>query len=349
MRILICGALGPETTARPRADAMARLGHDVTRLDVDALMPPAPRAAAWLRYRALAGPAVSAVNRAVLRTVREGGPFDLIWCDKPVFLRPETVRRLRETGALVASYNPDNPFGRRNDPGWRLFLKAIPEYSAHVLGQPASMAEYRARGVAHVFNMPAAYEPSIHFPPPARWSEADRDIEVSFVGSPYDGRAAVVRALWRDHGIRVRIWGARWDRVLSVDERRRFRSGGPVYNDGYREVIWRSRISLGFVTRANLDTFARRWFEIAGCGGFLLAERTADGLACFADGEEAVFFDGVEECAAQIARYLPDAGTRHRIARAGHLRAGRSGYDNESRIAAVFGEILSATGRDGAR
>lgn len=342
MRILNIASFAPSGVPRFRADAMERLGHEVTRLDVDALMPSASRVGNWLRIRALLGPGVTAVNHAVLRAATGDVPFDLIWCDKPIFLRPATVRRMCETGALVVSYNPDNPFGPRNDPGWRLFRKSVPEYSAHVVANPASMSAYRALGT-RVFLMPVPYEPSIHYPPPATWSDADRDIDVSFVGSPYDDRAAFVRALWRDHGIAVRVWGAVWDRILDKDEQRTLQAGGPVYNDAYREIIWRSKISLGFVTRANLDTFGQRWFEITGSGGFLLAARTDDGLASFEDGKEAAFFGDVNECAAQIARYLPDAEARARIARGGHGRAVRSGYDTDSRIRAVLAELSSGS------
>jgi hypothetical protein len=344
MRILICTSFGAEGVARFRADAMERLGHDVTRLDTDALMPSLPRPANWLRVRTQLGPGVGALNRALVAAAAAPPPFDVVWCDKPLYLRPATVRRLRATGARVVSFNPDNPFGRRNDPGWSLFLKALPEYSVHVLNTAESIADYLAAGARRVFAMPPFFEPSVHFPAPEEWSESDRDIDVSFIGSPYDDRPDFIRALWRDHGIRLRLWGSRWDRVLSAGECAALWSGGPAYGEAYRRLIWRSKLSLGFVTHANRDTYARRWFEVAGCGGCLLAERTADGLASFADGEEALFFTGAEDCAALIARYLPDARARARIARAGRRRATESGYDTASRMRAALQEIVAGRG-----
>lgn len=341
MRILICTSFGAEGVARFRADAMERLGHDVTRLDTDALMPSLPRSANWLRIRTQMGPGVGAVNRALVAAAVGGLPYDVVWCDKPIYLRRATVRRLRATGAQVVSFNPDNPFGQRNDPGWGLFLKALPEYSVHVLNTAESVSDYLAAGARRAFAMPPFFEPSVHFPAPEGWSESDRDIDVSFIGSPYDDRPDFVRALWRDHGIRLRLWGSRWDRVLTRDERAALWSGGPAYGESYRRLIWRSKLSLGFVTRANRDTYARRWFEIAGCGGCLLAERTEDGLASFADGEEALFFAGAEECAALIARYLPDAAARTRIARAGRRRAVESGYDTVSRMRVALREVVA--------
>ncbi len=85
---------------------------------------------------------------------------------------------------------------------------------------------------------------------------------------------------------------------------------------------------------------ATRWrtevFEITACGGFLLAERTAEHLACFREDEEAVFFSDFEECRAKIDRYLNDEPARARIAAAGQRRAWNSGYDNDSVLSGLL-------------
>ncbi|HVG27123.1 MAG TPA: glycosyltransferase, partial [Acidobacteriaceae bacterium] len=67
----------------------------------------------------------------------------------------------------------------------------------------------------------------------------------------------------------------------------------------------------------------------------------------FVEDEEAVFFEGIEECVAKIRRYLPDEGARTRIARAGRIRAERSGYHNDAQVAAIVERlrgILAAVG-----
>jgi spore maturation protein CgeB len=343
VRILVCTTLGSEGNARHRVTAMARLGHDVTEIDTDAILTTGSRVANWLRVRTQRGPSVDALNRRMVDAATSGPPFDVIWCDKPVLLRVDTVRRLRATGARVVSFNSDNPFGTRGDAGWGLFLKTIPEYDVHLVNTAACIDDYRQRGARHVFAMPPFFEPAVHFPPPEGWSEDDRDIDVSFVGSPYDDRPDFIRAPRRDFGITVRLFGARWDRVLTTEEQKLFQLGPASYGEDYRRLIWRSKISLGFVTHANCDTYARRWFEITGCGGFLLGEATADGRASFDDGEEAVFFTGAAECAEAIRRYLPDADARRRIAAAGHSRATTSGYDTQSRIAVALTQVMEAT------
>jgi len=92
-------------------------------------------------------------------------------------------------------------------------------------------------------------------------------------------------------------------------------------------------------------------FEIAGCGGFLLAERSEGHSQRFIEDEEAVFFSDIEECVAKIRRYLPDEAARTRIAAAGRVRAERDGYHNDrqvglivERLAGIIPQVRAASG-----
>ncbi len=80
-------------------------------------------------------------------------------------------------------------------------------------------------------------------------------------------------------------------------------------------------------------------FEIAACESFLLAERSPGHLARFVEDEEAVFFEGIDECVAKIRRYLPDEAARARIAAAGRRRAETSGYHNDAQVAAIVARL----------
>ena len=80
-------------------------------------------------------------------------------------------------------------------------------------------------------------------------------------------------------------------------------------------------------------------FEIAACGGFLLAERSEGHLQRFREDEEAVFFSSFEECVSKIRRYLPDEAARSRIALAGQLRAARDGYHNDRQVSLIVERV----------
>jgi spore maturation protein CgeB len=257
-------------------------------------------------------------------------------------MKPATLERLRAMGIPTVSYMIDNPFGPRQDPGWRLYMKDIPHYDLHVVQRDANIADYTARGARNVIKIQTAYEPTIHFPPPAGWSDADRDRDVSFIGTPYDDRAQTLEWL-SAQGIPVTISGNRrsWQRALASGSFTKLYHEGELYLQQYREAIWRSRINLSFLTWSNKDEFVHKSFEIAGCGGFLLAERSEGHLQRFREDEEAVFFTGREELLAKIRRYLPDEGARERIAAAGHARAVRDGYHNDRQVSLILERMRS--------
>jgi len=61
--------------------------------------------------------------------------------------------------------------------------------------------------------------------------------------------------------------------------------------------------------------------------------------------EEAVFFEGIDECVAKIRRYLPDETARARIAAAGHTRAQRDGYHNDRQVGLIVERIMERTAK----
>ena len=345
-RILYVGLLSPLESSHHRMLALQRLGCDVVGVDATPVFYAGNRLARVVRLRLQIGSGVARLNAAILERARSER-VDIAWIDRGVLVRPATVRALNAQGVLTVSYNCDNPFGRLRDSRWWLFERALPHYAVHLVPRPSSLDDYRARGARRVMMLTFAYEPTVNYPPPEGWSDADRPHGVTFLGYPWDRRHEFVLELWRRHGIAVHVRGPHWDGLLQGDARAALYGGPPVYGDAYREEIWRSRICLGFVTHANRDTVAHRSFEIAACGTFLLAERTPDHEAAFRPGAEAAFFSDVDECAAEIRRYLDDGPARERIAAAGRRRAVESGYSNDARLGAVLEELVEGWRADG--
>lgn len=336
MKILYAGALTENDTALYRLWALERLGATVI---------PFPSSGYESRnellrkvfFRLSAGPGVDRLNFDLLRIVETERP-DILWADKMLWVRPRTLERLRSMGVVTVSYMIDNPFGPRRDPGWRLYMKDIPFYDLHVVQRDKNIADYKAHGARDVIKIQTAYEPTLNFPPPPGWSDAECNREVSFIGTPYDDRAEVLTRLWRNEGLDVSISGnpRQWARSLDSEVFARIFKAGELYRDAYREAIWRSKINLSFLTHSNQDEFVHKSFEIAGCGGFLLAERSEGHLQRFIEDEEASFFSGYEELVAKIRRYLPDERARRRIAAAGRARAERDGYHNDRQVGLVL-------------
>ena len=340
LRVLYCSDLTPDYYGEYRLRALRRLplGH-VAALDTSAFSS-AQGLLGKLQFRMQTGAGIQRLNHAVLH---EAGHerANVLLCDKVLGLWPATLRRLRQRGIVTVDYINDNPFGPRRDPGWRLFRKAIPAYDLHAVPRSSSVADFQQNGAQEVMEVLFTYEPSVHDAPHRDWSDADRDRNVSFIGTPYDQRGDFLTRLWRA-GVALDISGSRphWQAALPADAFAATFRVGELKGSAYREAVWRSRINLAFVTHSNCDHVAHKSFEIAACGGFLLAERTPQHQACFREDVEAVFFSDFAECRAKLERYFYDEPARDAIAAAGHRRAISSGYDNDAMLRRLLGRAV---------
>lgn len=350
MKILYAAGLSPNDSSLYRLWALERLGHTVHPFNSYRYNPANPLLHKIV-YRLAAGPHVERLNRDLLHIAETEKP-DLLWTDKLLWIRPRTLDRIRALGIVTVSYMIDNPFGPRQDPGWRLYMQDIPHYDLHVVQRDKNIADYKARGARDVIKIQTAFEPTLHYPPPETWTDTDRNRDVSFIGTPYDDRAQTLTRLSALHEFNVTVSGNQrsWRRALTPATFTTLYKEGELYQQQYREAIWRSRINLSFITHSNQDEFVHKSFEIAGCGGFLLAERSPGHLSRFDEDTEAIFFTGYDELLAKIRRYLPDEAARTRIAAAGHARALRDGYSNDhqvalivDRAAAIFAAALPET------
>lgn len=335
MKIVYAAESRAGTSSLFRRWALERLGHQVVGFD-----PTRYRVENQLlhkvAFRLARGPHATRMNADLLELVRQEKP-DLLWADKLLLLTPETLKAVRAMGIVSVSYMIDNAFGPRRDPGWRMYVKDIPYFDLHVTQRDVSLAHYRERGARDVIKVQTAYEPTIHFPSSTPVTDAQRTREVSFIGTPYDDRAQVLTGI-AAAGLPVVVSGnpRQWQRALSDAAYAAIFRFGELYEKEYREAVWASKINLSFLTRSNQDEYAHKSFEIAGCGGFLLAERSDGHRLKFEEDKEAVFFTGTEELVAKIRRYLPDEAARTRIARAGWERAVKGGYYNDVQVAKIL-------------
>jgi hypothetical protein len=343
MRILYVAQISPNDTAEYRRCALVRAGHQVSAIDTIPYRAKHPLLQK-LEFRASFGPDVSRLNRDILREAERFAP-EVLWADKVLWMRPSTLDALRARGVTTVSYMIDNFFGPRRDPGWRLYAKTIPHYDLHCTQRDVNIRSYREAGARDVIKIQTAYEPSLQFPAEPPYTDAQRDRDVSFIGTSYDDRATTLMRL-HGEGLAVVISGGpqHWRGPLGAMYEALYREG-ELYRERYREAIWRSKINLSFLTHGNQDEFVHKSFEIAACGGFLMAERSKGHMERFVEDEEAVFFNGYDELLAKIRQYLPDEAARNRIASAGMRRAWSSGYDNDTQVKSILERVKKIRGQ----
>jgi hypothetical protein len=163
----------------------------------------------------------------------------------------------------------DNAFGPRKDPGWRLYKMTIPFFDLHCTQRNVSVVDLMQRGAKDVIKIQTAYDRTSHFPPPELWSDDNRDRDVSFIGTPYDDRADFLSKL-SDAGLPIVVSGSRraWKKALSEKHFNTMFRGGELWDDAYREAIWKSKINwTSIATRPS-----RLWDAGVSCS---LSDRTA--------------------------------------------------------------------------
>lgn len=332
-KIIYAGDLRPEGTAFFRFDTLRRLGQDVIPFDQQPLLPKG-RILSSLQFRYPVGPLVSKVNQELLKVVEVHRP-DVVWFDKPTVFTTETIQAIKQSGAQAVCIVLDNPFGPRNDGCWLQFNKIYRLMDLHCLVRSVDVGRYGAWGLPFV-KIQLSYEPTKDFPPPASWSDADRPRDVSFTGSPYDDRPEFLRTLAETYKLPVVIAGGHWHKIPNAERYAKYITHPTITGAAYREMLWKSKINLAFVTKSNEEDVAHKSFEITACAAFLLAERTPGHLASFDEDKEAVFFSSVEECADKCRFYLDHPEARQAIALRGRERAVKSGYDNDTQMRKVL-------------
>jgi spore maturation protein CgeB len=82
-----------------------------------------------------------------------------------------------------------------------------------------------------------------------------------------------------------------------------------------------------------------RSYEVPGCGGVLLAQRTPAHQALFAEGEEAEFFADPQECIIKARRLLADLRLCQAMGAAAHRKCHRLGWTLDARMKQLLAEL----------
>ena len=357
MKILFLGQVGEGQTSRMRMRALQRLGHEVIGVNTGEPWNRASWLARQTQRRLNRGPVIDAINRSVLDAAHDFQPR-LIWAEKQEYLRPETIDALGAGGALRVHYTPDPYFILR----WRrtpIMDAAIGRFDILAYCKSYERADYEALDKPLIY-LPLGYCDEVHRPLPSsdpRWACA-----VGFLGGWEPRREQLLRAVAAAVDD-LKIWGGYWDflrdgrwtlrrqlilsqlaggepfRIARDDRLGRAWQGGEVYADDYARALTAARIGVGFLRRTWPDQHTTRSFEIPACGSLLLADRTDEHQAFFAEGREAEFFSSEAELVDKARFYAGNESARAVIAAGGRARCVSSGYSYVERLRPVIAAL----------
>lgn len=347
LRVLYVGWLDAGTTSRSRFDALQRLGHSVTGIDLTSSRMSRVH---HFMYRVSCklfrmgfnffGPKdVGGKNAAMVKALGEG-KWDVIWIDKGMIIEAATLTEARhlQPECRIVGYSPDDMYARHNQS--RPFLQSLPLYDVFFTTKSFGVSELKRMGARNVCFVQNAYDSSLHRPIALSSSDRrDLGAPVGFIGAAEDSRGRSV-AFLADNGVGVKVWGNLW-REYRDKTNGKYDVGGPSqYSEDYVRIICAFDINLAFLRKINRDLQTTRSVEIPACGAFMLAERTDEHETLFEEGKEAEYFDSDEELLDKVRYYLSHEDERKRIAAAGRDRCIRSGYSNEARLTKMLETVM---------
>ncbi|MBI4454611.1 MAG: glycosyltransferase [Acidobacteria bacterium] len=319
--------------------ALVQLGHEVELVGLS-LKTERYR---WLRgkpLRALRTVLItSATSPMVKQRILDYKPH-LVLVVKGNYLTAKTLRQIRaRLGALMFQFHPDDFFNPDNTSSF--LRQCVSIYDCMFTPRVCNVRELKQAGARRVEHLPFGYDPEIHRRVSLDGEEkVQYGSDVAFIG---DWRQARQQTLEAVAAYRLMIWGNGWRQKVHFGSPVRSRlAGRPIYCHEMAKVMGASKICLGLLNVENRDLSSGRSYEIPACGGFLLAQRTAEHLQLFAEGREIECFDETEELRAKIDHYLRHDSERLKIAAAGHKKVWEmpcSYIDRMRRVLEVFDEM----------
>jgi spore maturation protein CgeB len=338
--ILYVGALWEGGTCLQRMRALEDLGHNVLPIDTqpDYVRLTGPQLLdritgklfrlGWNNFghKDLAG-----ANQSILKYVKSSRDLDILWIDKGLTIEAKTIYEVKALcpHCLIVGYSPDDMYARHNQS--RQFLQHIHLYDVFFTTKSYGVKELRSLGCKRVEFIGNAFDSNTHRPVPVTQEEReDLGGPVGFIGQWEENRASSMLYLAKG-GIPVRIWGTSWEKCKHQHSNLKLENKS-LWGDSYSRAICSFDVNLAFLRKINRDLQTTRSVEIPACGAFMLAERTDEHSALFAEGKEADFFSSDEELYDKVKYYLSNPDERRRIAAAGRERCLKSGYSNHDRL-----------------
>jgi hypothetical protein len=336
--ILYVGQLWHGSTSKHRFSALERLGYRMLAVEDDISSPPNPFKNLFSKISNRLGyPSDVYFLNAKLLDIIEHESCDIIWIDKGLKIWPETLRKLKELGHFVIGYSPDD-MGQSHCRS-NYWLSGLKYYDHFVTTKTYNVPELIQMGAKNVVFVGNAYAPELHFPRPVTAENKLRfGGSVGFIGAYEKDRANYMDCLGRS-GVKIRWWGS-GEKIAKSHNRNIKKEKQFLWGEDYSTALSCFDINLCFLRKKNRDLQTTRSVEIPACGGFMLAERSAEHINLFEEGIEAEYFSSTEELIDKTKFYLANPKLRIQIALAGAEKCKKAGYSNDERLRQVLAEIF---------
>lgn len=333
--ILYLGSSGG--TSGLRAAAFRRLGHVVDQIDPYQSLrffPPLQLYAYKTGALALS-PIVQ--NWVLGRLSHER--YDVLFVDNGELIDRRLAEILSPLANYSILYNLDNPFTRRDGMRWRAMLNALPVYDLFVTPRHSSVPAACAAGARRAIRVVQAADEVLHRPIALSQEDGDRfKSDVAFVGTWMPERGPFLARLITA-GVPISIFGPRWERAAEYKQLAPYRRSAGLNQSDYSKAIAGAKICLALLSKGNLDQHTTRSLEIPAIGSVLCGERTAEHQELYEENEEAIFWQGVDDCASKTLKLLRDPVHLEAVGMSGHKRIAVNQNYNEPTLTKILNAL----------
>lgn len=241
-------------------------------------------------------------NRELIQRARSFRP-DVVLVVKGAHVAPSTLQGLRSIGdSFLVNIATDDPFNPATNT--RELLAGLAHYDLICSPRRAAIPDIQRASGKRVAYVRFGYKPTVHFPDPPGLSDESRfSADVAFIGGADADRVPFFERLTRSlPDVKLALYGGGWDKHPALRGRHR----GFVLGRQFRNAIAAASININLVRRANRDGHVMRTFEVPACGGFMLAERTAEHEELFTEDKHVGYFGEAAELAEKVSHYLSE-------------------------------------------
>ena len=229
-------------------------------------------------------------------------------------LPPENLAKVKHTGlSPIIMWNPDPIYALFASREYSLYG----DYDLYIVEFP--YMENYLKNVLHkpVICLPEGFNPSIHSPPNIPKAEAEKNgPDIVIAGTLYYERAMILENL-TDYNLEIYGIYPGWLRSPVIKYHKKRYLTGPEK----AKVFFSSKICLNTIHYANIDGTNCRLFEIAGAGGFQIAEFRKSIPEYFIPDKEIVLYESIDDLKEKVNFYIRHPTLRWKIAQAGRKRA----------------------------
>jgi spore maturation protein CgeB len=310
--------------------AFRELGHEVRLIDP---LVELNKFMAW-RFpptrRAFERQIISVFNKQWLKHLVEL-PADLVWVGKGAWAVPWLWRQFKKQKpkTKLVCYNTDNPIVTYSRGGNRPWVtESIPCFDLYCTYNKSLVEPLRRGGARQVARIPFAWDAWLH--PEVEISDADRrryECDVMFIGNGDPHRERWMRdimAAAKPYHWRFAIYGC-WngcrDRSVSSVVR-----GEQIYCSGMAKAVRAAKISLNILRLQNEGSHNMRTFEIPGCSGVMVSQKSPEQEEFFPEGQAAFYFSNAEECVTKMRRLLENDFLLQQVREVAHELARKHTY-----------------------